>query len=38
MDILHKHGFTGKGAVIAYVDGPIGKNMPDFKEEYGGIV
>lgn len=36
MDILHKHGFTGKGAVIAYVDGPIGKNMPDFKEEYAG--
>lgn len=22
MDILHKHGFTGKGAVIAYVDQP----------------
>lgn len=36
MDILHKHGFTGKGAVIAYVDGPIGKNMPDFKEQYAG--
>jgi len=23
VDILHKHGFTGKGAVIAYVDQPI---------------
>ncbi len=27
MDILHKHGFTGKGAVVAYIDlvssGPI---------------
>ena len=24
VDILHEHGFTGKGAVIAYVDQPIG--------------
>lgn len=24
MDILHKNGFTGKGATIAYVDQPIG--------------
>ncbi len=23
MDILHKHGFTGKGAVVAYIDLPI---------------
>ena len=23
VDILHRHGFTGKGAVIAYVDQPI---------------
>lgn len=23
IDILHKHGFTGKGAVIAYVDQPV---------------
>ena len=36
MDILHKHGFTGKGAVIAYVDAPLGINRPDFKEEYVG--
>lgn len=34
IDILHKHGFTGKGAVIAYVDAPIGKSNPDFKKEY----
>jgi len=26
MDILHKHGFTGEGAVIAYVDQPIGSH------------
>lgn len=26
VDILHKHGFTGKGAVIAYVDQPIANN------------
>ena len=24
VDILHEHGFTGEGAVIAYVDQPIG--------------
>lgn len=29
VDILHKHGFTGKGAVIAYVDQPI-SNHPAF--------
>ena len=23
MDILHKHGFTGKGAVVAYIDLPM---------------
>lgn len=34
IDILRKHGFTGKGAVIAYVDAPIGKSNPDFKKEY----
>ena len=26
VDILQKHGFTGEGAVIAYVDQPIGKH------------
>lgn len=26
VDILHKHGFTGKGAVIAYVDQPIAEH------------
>ena len=26
IDILQKHGFTGEGAVIAYVDQPIGKH------------
>lgn len=26
VDILHKHGFTGKGTVIAYVDQPIANN------------
>lgn len=26
VDILHKYGFTGKGAVIAYVDLPIGNH------------
>ena len=26
MDILHRHGFTGKGAVIAYVDQPAGSH------------
>lgn len=26
VDILHKYGFTGKGATIAYVDQPIGKH------------
>ena len=26
VDILHKHGFTGKGAVIAYIDQPIEKH------------
>ena len=32
VDILHKHGFTGKGAVIAYVDQPIANH-----EQYGGL-
>ena len=26
IDILHKYGFTGKGAVIAYVDQPVGNH------------
>ena len=26
VDLLHEYGFTGKGAVIAYVDQPIGKH------------
>jgi len=26
VDILHKHGFTGEGAVLAYVDQPIGEH------------
>lgn len=30
VDILHKHGFTGKGAVIAYVDQPAAPH-----EQYG---
>lgn len=32
VDILHKHGFTGKGAVIAYVDQPIGLHP-----QYSGV-
>lgn len=32
IDILHKHGFTGKGAVIAYVDQPIPKH-----EQYNSV-
>lgn len=31
VDILHKHGFTGEGAVVAYVDQPIAPH-----EQYGG--
>ena len=31
MDVLHELGYTGKGAVIAYVDQPIGPH-----EEYAG--
>ena len=34
VDILHKHGFTGKGAVIAYVDQPIGDKEPTYHEQY----
>ena len=26
MDVLHEHGFTGKGAVIAYVDMPFAQH------------
>ena len=26
VDVLHEHGFTGKGAVVAYVDQPIGEH------------
>lgn len=32
VDILHKHGFTGKGATIAYIDQPI-----DSHEEYENL-
>lgn len=31
VDVLHEHGFTGKGAVIAYVDGSI-----EDHEQYAG--
>ncbi|MBE5748477.1 MAG: hypothetical protein E7344_02475 [Clostridiales bacterium] len=31
VDILHKHGFTGKGATIAYVDQPV-----SWHEQYSG--
>ncbi len=34
MDILHKHGFTGKGAVIAYIYQPIGDKAPTYHEQY----
>ncbi len=34
IDILHKHGFTGKGAVIAYIDQPIGDKDPTYHEQY----
>lgn len=32
VDILHEHGFTGKGAVIAYVDQPIAEH-----EQFDGL-
>lgn len=32
MDVLHEHGFTGKGAVIAYVDQPIAEH-----EQFSGL-
>ena len=32
MDILHKHGFTGNGAVVAYIDLPI-KEHEQFTRE-----
>lgn len=31
VDLLHKHGFTGEGSVIAYVDQPVGDH-----EQYNG--
>ena len=32
IDVLHEHGFTGKGAVIAYVDQPIAEH-----EQFSGM-